>query len=133
MVTGEYHVDGEPCSGGRRLGWSRDSSERAAKDKLMLVLAYWVLEGVTDGVWAPETASPERIVVEAEADRGGRSRGRRAPRGSSSCWSGSSEVVEVCGGERELRGAIYSRPEAVAANGISPASDYGGAVVGQWD
>ena len=42
-------------------------------------------------------------------------------------------MVEVCGGERELRGAIYSRPKAVAADGISPASDYGGAVVGQWD
>ena len=24
-----------------------------------------------DGVWAPEIASPERIEVEAEADRGG--------------------------------------------------------------
>ena len=81
VVAGEYHVDGELCSGGRRLGWSRDSSERAVKDKLMLALAYWVLEGVTDGVWAPETASPERIVVEAEADRGGRSWGRRPPRG----------------------------------------------------
>ena len=42
-------------------------------------------------------------------------------------------MVEVCGGERELSGAIYSRPEAVAVNGISPASDYGGPVVGQWD
>ena len=92
-----------------------------------------VARGVTDGVWAPETTSPERIELVAEAERGSRSRGRRAPRGSSCCWSGSSEVVEVCGGERELRGAIYSRPEAVAANGISPASDYSGAVVGQWD
>ena len=73
VVAGEYHVGGEPCSGGRRLGWSRDSSERAAKDKLMLALAYWVLEGVTDGVWAPETASPKRIEVAAEADRGGQS------------------------------------------------------------
>ena len=81
VVAGEYHVDGELCSGGRRLGWSRDSSERAAKDKLMLALAYWVLEGVTNGVWAPEAASPERIVVEAEADRGSRSWGRRPPRG----------------------------------------------------
>ena len=42
-------------------------------------------------------------------------------------------MVEVCGGEKELKGPIYSRPEAVAANEISPASDYGGAVVGQWD
>ena len=42
-------------------------------------------------------------------------------------------VVEVCGGESELGAAIYSRPEAVAVNGISPASDYGGAMVGQLD
>ena len=41
--------------------------------------------------------------------------------------------MEMCGIESELRGAIYSRPEAVAANGISQASDYGGAVVGLWD
>ena len=60
VVAGEYHVDDELCSGGRRLGWLRDSSERAAKDKLMLALAYWVLEGVTDGVWAPETAGANR-------------------------------------------------------------------------
>ena len=133
MVAGEYHVGSEPGSGGRRFGWSRASSERAAKAKLTLGLAYWVIEEAIDEIWAPGTASPERIELVAEAERGGRSRGRRAPRGSSSCWSGSSEVVEVCGGERELRGAIYSRPEAVAANGISPASDYGGAVVGQWD
>ena len=89
-LVGEHHVDGELCSGGRRFGWLWTSSERAAKIKLMLALAYWVLEGVTDGVWAPETASPERIVVEAEADRGGRSWGRRPPRGPPSglvwCW-----------------------------------------------
>ena len=35
VVADEYHVDGELCSGGRRLGWSRDSSESAAKDKLI--------------------------------------------------------------------------------------------------
>ena len=81
VVASEYHVDGELCSGGRRLEWSRDSLERAVKDKLMLALAYWVLKEVTDGVWAPETASPERIVVEAVADRGGRSWGRIPPRG----------------------------------------------------
>ena len=79
VVAGEYHVDGELCSGGRRLGWSRDSSERAAKDKSMLALAYWVLEEAIDKIWGPGTASPERIEVEAEAERGGRSRGRRAP------------------------------------------------------
>ena len=36
----------------------------------------------------------------------------------------------MCGGESELGGAIYSRPEAVAGNGITPAGDYGEAVVG---
>ena len=41
--------------------------------------------------------------------------------------------MKRCGVESELGGAIYSRPEAVAVNGISPASDYGGAGVGQWD
>ena len=40
VVAGEYHVDGEPGSGGRRFGWSRASSERAAKAKLMLGLAH---------------------------------------------------------------------------------------------
>ena len=81
VVAGEYHVDGELCSGGRRLGWSRNSSERDAEIKLTRGLGFWWLERVTDGVWAPEMASPERIVVEAEADRGGRSWGRRPPRG----------------------------------------------------
>ena len=71
--VGEHHVDGELCSGGRRLGWSRGSSERAAKVKLKRGLCSWQLERVTDGVWAPEVASPERIEVAAEADRGGRS------------------------------------------------------------
>ena len=90
VVAGEYHVDGKLCSSGRRLGWSRDSSERAAKDKSMLALAYWVLEEAIDKIWAPGTASPERIEVEAEVDRGGRSWGRRPPRGPPSglawCW-----------------------------------------------
>ena len=81
LVAGEQHVDGGLNSGGRWFGRGWSSSERAVKDKLMLALAYCVLEGVTGGVWAPETASPERIVVEAEADRGGRSWGRRPPRG----------------------------------------------------
>ena len=76
-----------------------------------------MLERVADEVRALETASPERIVVESEAERGGRSRGRRAPRGSPSGWAGSSEVVESCGGESRLGGTIYSRPESVAVNG----------------
>ena len=41
VVAGEYHVDGELCSGGRRLGWSRDSSERAVKIKLKRGLGSW--------------------------------------------------------------------------------------------
>ena len=68
VVAGEYHVDGEPCSGGRRLGWRWISSGRAAKVKLTLGLAHWVLEDATDKVWAPEMASPERIEVEADAE-----------------------------------------------------------------
>ena len=46
---------------------------------------------------------------------------------------GSGEVEVWRWVENELEGSFYSRSEAVAANGISPASDYGGAVVGQWD
>ena len=34
VVAGEYHVDGELCSGGRRFGWFRTSSERAVVIKL---------------------------------------------------------------------------------------------------
>ena len=41
VVAGEYHVDGELCSGGRRLGWSRGSSERAAEVKLKRGLGSW--------------------------------------------------------------------------------------------
>ena len=44
---------------------------------------------------------------------------------------GSSEVGERFWVEGELGVAIYSRPEAVAANGISPAGDYGEAVAEQ--
>ena len=88
-----------------------------------------MLERVADGVRAPETASPERIEVEAEAERGGRSRGRRAPRGSPSGWARSSGVEEVCRGREQARGAIYSRPEAVAENGVLRRVDYGGAAV----
>ena len=90
VVAGEYHVDGEPCSGRQRFGWSRASSERAAKAKLTLGLAHWVLEEAIDKIRASGTASPERIEVAAEADRGGRSWGRRPPRGPPSglawCW-----------------------------------------------
>ena len=77
-----------------------------------------MLERVADEVRASKTASPERIEVEAEAERGGRSRGRRAPRGSPSGWARSSGVEEVCRGREQARGAIYSRPESVAEKGV---------------
>ena len=44
---------------------------------------------------------------------------------------GSGGVEEWCWVEGELGASIYSRPEAVAENGITPASDYGEAEVGQ--
>ena len=50
VAVGEHHVDGELCSGGRRLEWSRGSSERAAKVKLKRGLCSWQLERVTNGV-----------------------------------------------------------------------------------
>ena len=89
-VAGEHHIDGGPCSGGRWFGRSWASSERAVKIKLEWGLDSWVLEEGTDEVWAPGTASPERIETEAEAERGGRSWGRRRPRGPpvglAGCW-----------------------------------------------
>ena len=81
VVAGEYHVDGGPCSGGRRLGWSWISSGRAAEVKLKPGLDHWVHEKTTDEVWEAGLASPEWIELVAEADRGGRSWGRRPPRG----------------------------------------------------
>ena len=59
VAVGEHHVDGGPCSGVRRLGWSWISSGRAAEVKLKLGLAHWVLEVATDEVWASGMASPE--------------------------------------------------------------------------
>ena len=41
VVVGEHHVDGELCSGGRRFGWLRTSSERAAVIKLRRGLGFW--------------------------------------------------------------------------------------------
>ena len=64
----------------------------------------------------------------AEEERSGRSRGRRAPRGSFSGCVGSYEVEEVCRGREQARGAIYSRPKVVAENGVLWRVDYGGAV-----
>ena len=34
VVTGEYHIGGDACSGGWRFGWSWISPERAARSKL---------------------------------------------------------------------------------------------------
>ena len=80
---------------------------------------------------AVEKLSPERKLPEPEANRGGRSWGRRTPRGLSSGWAWSGEVEERRRVEGELGAAIYSRPEAVAANGIILAGDYGEAVAEQ--
>ena len=65
----------------------------------------------------------------AEAERSGRSQGRRAPRGSFSGCAGSYEVEEVCQGRERARGAIYSRPEVVAENEVLRRVDYGGVAV----
>ena len=73
--------------------------------------------------------SLERILPEAEADRGGHGRGRRPPRGPPSGWAWFCEVEEWCWIEGELRASIYSRPEAVAEDGISSVSNYGEVVV----
>ena len=86
---------------------------------------------MTGAVWEAGVVSPEGIVPEPEADRGGRSRGRRPPRGPLVVGRGSGEVQGWCWVEGELAVAIYSRPEAVAKNGITPASDYSEAVIGQ--
>ena len=40
VVTGEYHVGGDTCSGGRLFGWSWISPERAARSKLRWGLSY---------------------------------------------------------------------------------------------
>ena len=78
-----------------------------------------MLQRVTDEVRAPETASPERIVVEAEAEHGGRSRGGRAPWGSPSGWAGSGEVVESCGGESKLGVLYIAAPRRLPRTGFS--------------
>ena len=88
VVVGEHHVDGGPCSGGRRLGWSWISSGRAAEVKLKPGLDHWVLEETNDKVWAAGMASPEWIELVAEADRGGWSWGRTPPRGPPSGLAG---------------------------------------------
>ena len=131
LSVGEPHVDGDPVSGGRWLGWSWASSARVCGAKLEWGLDSGRCQGATLESWAAEEFSPERTLLEPEADGVGRSWGRRALRGYSRGWARSREMVEVCGLKNELGGALYSRPEAVAVNGISPASDYGDAVAGR--
>ena len=74
--------------------------------------------------------SPERIVPEPEADWGSRSRGRRLSRGLLVSVARFKGEEGRCWVADELGVAIYSRPEAVAENGITPAGDYGEAGVG---
>ena len=40
VLAGEYHVDGDACSGGRWFGWSWISLERAARSQLSWGLSY---------------------------------------------------------------------------------------------
>ena len=83
VVADELFVDGGPCSGRRRLGWSGISSGRAAKAKFTLGLAHWVLEEAIDEIWAPGMASPKQFELVAEAHRGGRSWGEETSSRSS--------------------------------------------------
>ena len=57
-VAGEHHVDGGPCSGGRRFGWSWILPERAAGVKLKWGLASWWWYEATGKSRATEEFSP---------------------------------------------------------------------------
>ena len=59
VVAGKYHVSGDACSGGRRFGWSGNSSEIAAEVELGRGLDSRYHERVSDEVRAPEMTSPE--------------------------------------------------------------------------
>ena len=83
-VVGKHHVSGGPCSGGRRFGQSWILPEGAVGSKLTWGLTYWRWYEATGESRAAEEFSPERTLPEPEADGGGRSRRRKAPRGSSS-------------------------------------------------
>ena len=84
VVVGEHCVDDGPCSGGRRFGQSWISLEGAAVFKLKWGLAYWRWYGAMSKSRAAEEFSPKRMLPEPEADGGGQSRRRKAPRGSPS-------------------------------------------------
>ena len=81
LVIGEHHVDGGLQSDGRWFGRWWISPGRAATIKLGLGLEEWVHDEAAGKVWEAGVVSPEGIVPEPKADRGGRSRGRRPPRG----------------------------------------------------
>ena len=91
VVVGEHHIDGSPCSGGRRLGWSWISSGRAVEVKLKSGLDHRVHEKTTDEFWEAGMASPEWIELVAEADRGGRSWGGDLLEVLLVAWRGSCE------------------------------------------
>ena len=55
----------------------------------------------------------------AKAERSGRSRGRRSPRGSFSGWAGSDEVEKVCGGESKLGVLYIAAPRRLPRTGFS--------------
>ena len=73
LSVGEPHVDGDPVSGGRRLGWSWASSERAPGVKLEWGLGLGRCQGATLESRVAEEFSPERTLLEPEADGVGRS------------------------------------------------------------
>ena len=88
LIVGEHHVDGGLNSGGRWFGRWRISSGRATKVELKLGLEHWVHQRVTDEVWEAGVASPEWIELEPEAERGGRRRRTRPPRGPPAVLAG---------------------------------------------
>ena len=73
VVAGEHCVDGGPCSGGQRFGQLWISPEGAVGVKLKWGLAYWRWYEATGESRAAEEFSPERTLLEPEADGGGRS------------------------------------------------------------
>ena len=84
LGVGEHHVDGDTFSGGRRLGrWWR-TPVGAANSELKRGSGEWMHREATGKRWEAEVHARERIELDPVAGRGGRSRGRRPPRGSSS-------------------------------------------------
>ena len=73
MSVGKPHVDDDPISSGRRLGWSWASSERVAGVKLEWGLVFYRCQEATNESRALEELSLERTLLEPEADGGGRS------------------------------------------------------------